>query len=472
MHDFDEMPPDTHMLSSLMTQHRGHYSAMVHELVDNGWDAGATEIDLQVRPTLIQAEDNGCGITRGRIDAAVRLGAHAAMSTTQLGRFGIGMKLHAISAGDELHIASTSSDGHVRREVNWAAMLRLGRWAYEKPVWGPVRGNTGTRITVKKLRWKPASINDVNKIRTSLAETFYPALAERRMIRLNDDPIPVLAEPALRDVIEATITLESGKGAHVRGGMLVHRDSLLYQVQVSYKHRVIMAKCAFGCGDHSGLHSMFARVTLIGPWELGQFKNEIVDSDADELEAELEQLLKPILEQCSSQSLSAKLDDIESRLNEMLPPEMKPSRPPKQGEKKKTDEKNKRKPKKKGKLYTSGVEAETGPTTTAKRKEVKITFEDNLVLEHGYGRCLDGKPFRIELAKDNPHVASLLHHRDEILATQSLYQIAMMLYCQHRTSTAPGLFDSPFGLAVWLQVARQKLDAEGEGYQGPEGQIP
>ena len=91
--------------------------------------------------------------------------------------------------------------------------------------------------------------------------------------------------------------------------MLVNaKNPPLHQVQVSYKHRVIMPNSPFGCGEYSGLRQMFARVDLNGPWELTRFKDDLVDHpDVETLRERVQDILRPILEQCKNTQMNMSL---------------------------------------------------------------------------------------------------------------------------------------------------------------------
>jgi len=92
-----------------------------------------------------------------------------------------------------------------------------------------------------------------------------------------------------------------------------------------------------------------------------------------------------------------------------------------------------------------------------------ISFEEPLVDDYGYGYFQEGRPSRIVLARDNPHIAELLELRDKSVGARALYALALSIY-QHEVTQRPGqqafLFDEmPFGLRVW-QLTKQQDTAE------------
>ena len=78
---------------------------------------------------------------------------------------------------------------------------------------------------------------------------------------------------------------------------------------------------------------MFARVDLIGPWELTRFKDGLADNDKDELMEGVFKILRPVLEKLHSARMSAVINEMTALLNDMLPPELAAALP-KQSEKK------------------------------------------------------------------------------------------------------------------------------------------
>ena len=79
--------------------------------VDNSLDAGARRIEISLDGEEVIFQDDGAGITAERISTLFSLGNHGPMPTTQLGRFGIGIKGVAVNAGDIFNVTSTSAKG-------------------------------------------------------------------------------------------------------------------------------------------------------------------------------------------------------------------------------------------------------------------------------------------------------------------------------------------------------------------------
>lgn len=458
-----DVTPDTHFLDSVRAD-RGSYWVLLAEAIDNAFDAAATEIKLTLTKELISLHDNGIGITKDRQASLVRLGEHRAMPTTALGMFGIGLKYQAISAGNILDVDSRSKDGQMLLHADWQAVERSGLWQIDDPKWIETihsEHKTGTHIKIRSIRWPSVTARDLKTCNEKLPQYFYPALAMNRKIILNGEALPVLHEPEMKNVVDGEVRLASGKGARVHGGIIIDRSSSsLYQVQVSYKHRVLMPQSTFACGSFTGVRGMFARVELIGPWQLGRFKNEIVDNEAEELEDAVLEILLPVLELCHSAQMSLRIREMTELINDLLPPDLAAARPPHKASANAKPKTDRIKPKHPPKEITETDNSAGGPALARKRRGLIIQFDQPQVEEYGYGHFIRGRPNRVVLAQDNPHILQLLENRDKEEAARSLFAIAIALYLHERESLLEG-FDR-FGFQMWEMAKMQIVDSQSE----------
>lgn len=466
-----DITPMTHFLESVRSDHVSHIS-MSKEAADNAFDAGASRVEFVFTPEWIKVTDNGVGITKKRELAIVTLGDHQPMPTTMLGMFGIGLKYHAISAAEIMEVDSISVDGHMTLNVDWRKILRTNRWKITRPAWAKVAPSKpfGTTILLHVLRSPVPTPKEVDKICEELSQTFYPALQAGCSIIVNGRRCQPTSEPLLKHTVNVELQLKNGKGAKIHAGITVNL-SKLYQVQVSYKHRVILSKSAFGCDEYTGLRKLFARVELTGPWILKRFKDGLADPDAAELEDRVHQALLPLLKECHSEQMDARIDEMAAELNNMLPEGLRPARP---RNKKDTPSEPAKKGKKgkKGGVSKDADITDKGPAKTPRPKDVlKIAFDGPLNEEYGYGHFEQGRPNRVTLSLDNPLVAQLLAIRDKQLGATSLYTVAIMIYLQALESLAlqaklPGM-DAPYGRRAWSLVVKQ--DQVGEAIESGKG---
>lgn len=464
-----DIRPDVHILESLRASSI-NYPVLLSEAVDNSFDAGATQVAVTINPDLISITDNGSGITRDREDSLVRLGGHGPMSTTSLGRYGIGIKYHAINAGDEFEVHSISADGRMTLKVDWGQLIRSREWKIRDAFWtfAPEMAPR-TKIVIKALRHKPPSPKLIDRVCNDLAQRFYPAIMGGRTITLNGIAIPLLAEPSLTNIVNDDLEFPEGRKATVHAGLLADaKSSRLRQVQVSYGHRVIMPASDFGCGDHTGTGAMFARIHLSGPWGLGRFKDEIVDDYLDGLSEAVGEVLAPILRLCEAKNLSAELEEITQLINEALPSEWAPIRPPHDKEAPPAQDGERRKRTQHGRSET-GDESVNGPArrSSASRAQLMIELSDQSIEDCGYGIVTFGNSRRdrdrVKLTKDHPDIAALLKLRDKRFLARQLLILALMLYDHERFVTSRAdLVDRArgFGARISDLMSRQSTYAD------------
>lgn len=449
-----DITPHVNLLRSLRGE-RTNYVALIGEGVDNAFDAGASYISVTVSDEKVELQDDGVGITRDRIGSVFSLGDHGAMSTTQLGRFGVGIKSQAVNAGDVFRVASVSRSGRIVVEVNWRQILKTGQWKIDDPKWLPVlvTEKTGTTISISELRHSPRINRD--KTLDDLALRFYPAIADGKSIHLNGRPVTLLSEPAMTDIVDRHFSLSGGRSAHLRAGILAE-PSKLNKVHVAYKHRVIMPASTLGCGEYGGLTKMFARLRIDGPWHLAKFKDDLTDErEREELEEAVAAALAPILEKCSSASMSARINKVAHLLNEMVPPELAPARPRQNKPREATGTKAKR-----SGTVDEDKSDDGGPAKSKRppRDSLLITF-DGSAEEDGIGAFEKGsktQPHRVNLSKDDPFIAELLEHRDEAFGARCLLAIALSLFEEGRQSANQELQFMSFGLRIAKQLSIQE----------------
>ena len=112
-------PPDP---SNLMksTQSIGNYalSSALADLIDNSVNASANKIDIDFYldhgSPIVVVSDNGDGIAEAHLTAAMKLASSDPDSdreSTDLGRFGMGLKSASLSQSSSMKVYSRSADG-------------------------------------------------------------------------------------------------------------------------------------------------------------------------------------------------------------------------------------------------------------------------------------------------------------------------------------------------------------------------
>lgn len=460
-----DIPPHPNLLRALRAE-RFDCAILAGEAIDNAFDANASKVAVIIDDDAVIFSDDGVGISRDRIKSIAVLGEHGEMSTTQLGRFGVGVKYQAFNAGDLLEIDSISRDGRVRLQIDWAEIMLTAKWQIEDAQWTPVLAGTptGTRLEVSVLR--NAKRFNLDDLRHRLAEMFYPALAEGRQISINGVALIKPKDPALTDIVNQQLMFDGGRSADVRAGILVDAESPLYAVHIGYKHRVIMPRCSLGCNG-GGSRRMFARVTLSKEWELGRFKNDLPDDDQrDELDQALSVVLEPILEKCRTKSMFANIENMTQRLNAMLPPDLRPESARPRRKRPPRDEPPPPQPPRtpRERILDDADPTPTGPIKT--RSNLRPTLEidfDGRDADDGVGRFERGtgrRCHRIHLAPDEPSVAFHLKRGAES-DERALYIVAISLFVHSIRINQFELDLSDFGKQMARVLSLQNFAAVG-----------
>lgn len=434
-------PPKASLLNAFRAERVDH-ALVIGEAVDNCFDAEARQVVIRYDDRAISFRDDGIGLNEERLDALLTLGGHAKMPSTALGRYGIGIKIQAVNAGNLLQVDSTAvdKDGYAQNfviEVDWLKIERTD-WDFPEPKSKPtlVGAATGTLIQISHLR--PAIRRSNAQIVDDIARRFHPALSQGAVILFNDLQVPLLAEPELIDRVERALVFGERRADIVAG--ILRDPSKLWGVNIAYRHRTIMMNDTFGTDDFGGVTKMFARITLSDTdnewtrWHLGRFKDQIADQrQNDELEEAVAQILKPILEKCQSQAFDARIDGIEEWINLNLPPDKVAARPKRK--KKVRPEPGPplppRPPKPKPEISPETAKLGSGPLESrqSQKGKLKVEFVDALdggdIAEYKHGR-----PDRVLMAKNNSTIAGLLQYRDEKFARKMLRDLALIFYAQ------------------------------------------
>jgi hypothetical protein len=447
--DKDDISPTVDFLKSLRAE-TVDYPLLFGEAVDNALDVKATYIEILIGRDRISISDNGLGVLPGHYTAIFQLGRHEQRRGGRtVGRYGQGIKVQAIRAGTGLSFWTQNEHEQVRNGINWEELIRRRSWKIQKPIVTPANPDlhTGTVIVITKLDKTPND-KDVAKTTLEIERMFYPAL-EHCAILMNGKRIEPVAEPAMTDIIEAYVEAAKGKGARIRAGMLKIAGGWLSQVHLVYKHRVLRSQCLFGCGDYSGTTAMFCRIDLDDNWGLRPFKNGLKDIDEGNLSDLVEDVLRPLLEQCEAASIDAVADEMADVLTADLPSEMRPMRPRKKGEKRGIG-------KKRGKSGETkeGDSSDTGPARSKRQPYLRIEFLQGLHGDHGIGKFeYDRRLSRIQLARDNPYIAYWLKHGDLEAKLMALRLPALMLYLHYKEVKQTDI--ESYGIRVWRLLERQ-----------------
>jgi hypothetical protein len=161
---------DRFFLQALRSVGYDVYTAIA-ELIDNSIDAGATKIkiDFDSKSAILVITDNGIGMSKVKLNAAMDLGADQEYSDAQIGYFGSGMKtsIANLVTKPESLVTIDSYDGNEATIIEWKPLERFREFSFNKSN----KKDIGTAII----------INGVEKfqiatLKKQLGVVFYPTL--------------------------------------------------------------------------------------------------------------------------------------------------------------------------------------------------------------------------------------------------------------------------------------------------------
>jgi hypothetical protein len=147
---------------------------LIRELVNNSYDADATEVRVTVEPDRIAVEDNGAGMDYGGLVQYFNIGspekvAHSRSpihKRTRIGQFGIG-KFASLAAARRFEVYTSRDD--------FAA-----RVTFDKEAWQQEEGNWHLPLTIEPP--DPARGSGTTVTLTQLIRSFDPAEVEQRIV--------------------------------------------------------------------------------------------------------------------------------------------------------------------------------------------------------------------------------------------------------------------------------------------------
>jgi hypothetical protein len=139
--------------------------AAIADLVDNSIDADAEEVCVDVGDDReggwIRIADDGTGMSEGRLEEAMRYGSARRYATSDLGKFGLGLKTASLSQCRRLTVATRSTiRGPIRiRRWDLDHVARTDSWHLERVtprssptmLTDPLVGRTGTVVLWQRL---------------------------------------------------------------------------------------------------------------------------------------------------------------------------------------------------------------------------------------------------------------------------------------------------------------------------------
>lgn len=313
-----KITPETAILQALRNQSLS-YKAILGELIDNSFDAGATRIRIEVVGKDLVVEDDGDGCAD--LASMVTLGKHIKQAGTRLGRYGVGLKDAALWLGGPTRIRSVHG-GIVRNVfIDWD---HLHDWEIPDPTEIEASpGERGTRITFHGITHRFPDGERYSELVGDISYLFTPALKSGKQIVFkgkNKQPITAtrFELPRLEHIVDTDIVVD-GKRAHVHVGVVPDGDANP-RPGIAYTHgfRVIMGggSTALGCGGKSPAR-ISGWVSLDSGWRLNKNKDG-VNIDSDRLGDAVYAVIRNIVDIAARQTMSIRSAALAQKLTSML----------------------------------------------------------------------------------------------------------------------------------------------------------
>lgn len=312
-HNEIKFPPRPHVIESIRNTSIT-YAEALGELIDNSFDAGATNVAVVLQPDAVQITDDGIGC--GDLSAMLALGDHRLHEETRLGRYGVGGKNAAIGLGVLLQIKSVHQGIERMVKVDWRIIDQ--NWTASETE-RETDDNSGTEIRISQLLKR--RIKDFDNLQGELAFKFHPAIASGRTItiahsgevhKLIATPLPLFEESIIEQRYLNGISFRVVAGIIAPGQPLNQRNPFI----ITYGHRVLF-DTAEPCFEMLASQRFVAWVELEGQWPLLKHKDGLSDKD-DWLYDELYDICAPLLQKVHAEGESLELAHVAAELTEQF----------------------------------------------------------------------------------------------------------------------------------------------------------
>lgn len=273
------------------------------ELIDNAFDAGATSVDIVIDNKEITVTDNGDGCSD--FEAMLTMGKHTRHRSTQLGRYGVGLKDAAWWVGGPTRITSVHRGVKQVLSVNWDA---LSRWSLPSPHKTEAAGSRGTVIRFDRIARRFPDGKQFDDLLADIGFIYTPAIKHGKQISFRRGRGPIrLAQrhelpTGLTDTIDDRI-LVGDKRARVFVGIVPEGvDNPKPGISYTHGFRVIIPATALGCGGY-GCARLAGWVILEDGWRLTRNKDDI-SAHKEELADAVYARIKDVVAKASRQAMA------------------------------------------------------------------------------------------------------------------------------------------------------------------------
>ena len=305
--------PTTHLIQSIMSQKMDWWKALA-ELVDNGFDAGATAVQIETSAQHLVVTDNGSGVRD--VDCLLTLGQHAEKPSS-IGIYGVGCKDAWLSCADVMHVDSVCDGQRIRGTYDIKDIISRN-FDYDEPsvtAADQKQSYTRLRFDLRPSKNPPSKVafDKLGWAFTPAIQQGYAIVIKQRRGAVAMSPCPL---PELTDVVDDTFSVD-GRSVSIRIGLTDGTPVMNGPLWLVFGHRIISGT-SLGTGSY-GIRNIAGTITLAPEWKecLTKHKDDLTIDTAD-LEDAIFSRIQPLLEEAQQISETFESTLLTNELTDML----------------------------------------------------------------------------------------------------------------------------------------------------------
>lgn len=287
------------------------------ELIDNSFDAGANAIHITVSANqkLVSIADDGGGCPN--LDAFTSQGTRRQQTTTESGRYGVGVKAAALYFWGTYDIETRHNGFMQKASICWDDVVACG-----------VMEMSGTREQTSTSNGTILSFRDVarkfpsaEKLKRNIVEWFWPALQSGKQITLTTDEgtakLKARKEPEWVESIEISGTVGGLEWSGVAGLLAGENPSPGFTLVKA--HRVVTKRFNDVLADYNAPQFHATVFLKSRDWHLNTLKDDLAnEAERELLNVQLEEQCQDLLEKAALAARSEFYEGLSDELSEEL----------------------------------------------------------------------------------------------------------------------------------------------------------
>ncbi len=308
-----DITPEPALLDSMVNQNLSWREAL-GELIDNSFDADATQVQIDFAKKNLTVRDNGNGSES--IERMLTLGHHVRTPYTRLGRYGVGLKDAAIWLAAKMDIMTVHGAMRSSCMIDWDSLRRATRWVIPDPLMEPSESASGTTLVFSGTR----RAHPREGLADSLGFIFMPALRSGRQIVLRYGARSIVCKayelPPMEEVVEDGFFIGE-KSVRLRAGIVKDGTKNKHPGFIFVHEFRVIEESSLGANGYS-TSQITGIVELDRKWSLGKNKSKLTDGDADLLGEAIYSRCRQMLERASKRARNLELENLTSRAQSLI----------------------------------------------------------------------------------------------------------------------------------------------------------